>query len=277
VALRTQANIQLKMKHREVASRNVIGMIEGRDPQRKGEYIVYTPHWDHLGRDPKLEGDQIYNGAVDNATGTAALIDLGRAFKEARPARSILFLAVTAEEQGLLGASYYANHPLYPLNKTVANLNMDAMNVWGRTRDLGVVGFGQSTLEDVLRTSAEAQGRVLIPEAEPEKGFYFRSDHFEFAKQGVPALYIDEGVEFVGKDPEYGRQKKAEYIARDYHKLSDEIKPGWDLSGLEEDIELLFRVGYAVSESRSWPEWKPGSEFKARRDEMLKSEPARQP
>ncbi|MCI0534633.1 MAG: M28 family metallopeptidase [Verrucomicrobiales bacterium] len=270
-SLNSRASFSVKNTLRAVASRNVIAKLEGSDSKLKNEYVIYTAHWDHLGRNPKLEGDQIFNGAYDNASGTAGLLELAEAFTQTRPAprRTILFLAVTAEEKGLLGAKYYAEHPLYPLPRTVANINMDGINVLGRTRDLGLVGVGQSTLEETLRSFVSAQGRVLLPEAEPEKGYFFRSDHFEFAKQGVPALYTDEGIDFIGQPKDFGKQKRAEYIERDYHKVSDEIKPGWDLSGAVEDLQLLFQTGDSVARRNEWPEWKEGSEFKARREEML--------
>jgi Zn-dependent M28 family amino/carboxypeptidase len=182
----------------------------------------------------------------------------------------VLFLSVTAEEKGLLGSKYYATHPLYPLEKTLANFNIDGINVWGRTRDVEVIGVGQSTLEDTLKIFADGQGRVLVPEAEPEKGFYFRSDHFEFARQGVPALYLHSGIDYIGQPAGYGMKKREEYIANDYHKPSDEIKPGWDLSGGVEDLQLLLETGRVIADGKEWPEWKSGSEFKARRDVMLR-------
>ncbi|HSJ08086.1 MAG TPA: M28 family peptidase, partial [Longimicrobiales bacterium] len=186
-----------------------------------------------------------------------------------RPDRSILFLAVTAEEQGLLGAKYFAENPLHPLVQTVANINMDMMNQWGRTEDVVVVGYGNSTLDDALREAAETQGRRLEADAEPEKGFYYRSDHFEFAKQGVPALYSRAGTHFIGKPAGYGQQKRDEYTANDYHKPGDRIKPDWDLAGAVEDAQLMFQVGYRVSQRAAFPEWSPGTEFRARREEML--------
>jgi Zn-dependent M28 family amino/carboxypeptidase len=256
---------------REVQSRNVVAKLEGSHPERKHEFIVYTAHWDHLGRDSTLAGDQIYNGAVDNASGTAGLLEMANAFAalETPPDRSVLFLAVTAEERGLLGAKYYASNPLHPLERTLANINMDGLNQWGRTRDVVVVGMGNTTLEDVLEREAAVQGRVLAADPEPEKGFFYRSDHFEFAKQGVPALYTDAGIDFLGRPPGWGEQKRAEYTANDYHKPSDVVKRDWDLSGAVEDLQLLFRVGYRVAQAERWPEWKPGTEFRARREEML--------
>lgn len=269
VALKSKATFNITNNLREVSSRNVIAKVEGSDPALKNEYIIYTAHWDHLGRDPKLPGDQIYNGAVDNASGTASLLELAKAFTKVKAKRTILFLSVTAEEKGLLGSKYYATHPLYPLERTLANLNMDSMNMWGRTRDVCVIGVGQSTLEDTLALMISSQGRVLIPEPEPEKGSYFRSDHFEFARQGVPALYVHEGTEYLGQPKDFGKRKRDEFVQHDYHKVSDEIKPGWDLSGAVEDVQLLFEVGYTVAQVDQWPEWKSGSEFKARREQML--------
>ncbi|HYE65427.1 MAG TPA: M28 family peptidase, partial [Pyrinomonadaceae bacterium] len=182
----------------------------------------------------------------------------------------ILFLAVTAEEQGLLGSQHYSVQPLYPLTKTAAVINIDGVNVHGRTRDLTIVGYGASDLDDYARDAAGEQGRVLRPDAEPEKGVYYRSDHFNFAKQGVPALYTDDGVEFVGKPPEFSQKVRGEYTERDYHKPSDEVKPDWDLAGAVEDTQLLFHVGYRVAQGKEYPEWKPGTEFKARREQMLR-------
>jgi Zn-dependent M28 family amino/carboxypeptidase len=272
VPLNGTASFTVHSETRNTPSRNVIALLEGSDPELKNEYIVYTAHWDHLGVDPTLEGDQIFNGAVDNATGTAGLIEVARAFRSlpTPPARSILFLAVTAEERGLLGAKHYAQNPLYPLERTLANINMDAMNQWGRTRDVVVVGSGNSTLEDVLAVAAAAQSRVVEDDPEPEKGFFYRSDHFEFAKMGVPALYIDSGIDFIGQPAGYGERKRREYTENDYHQPSDEVKPDWDLSGLVEDLQLLFHVGLLVAEGNQWPEWYPGTEFRAVREASLR-------
>ena len=269
VALDAKATFHIKIDSREIQSHNIIAKLEGGD--KKNEYVVYTAHWDHLGKDSTLKGDQIYNGAIDNASGSAALLEIARAFSKLStpPRRSILFLSVTAEEKNLLGAKFYATHPLYPLNKTVADINMDGINQWGKTSDFTVIGLGNSTLDDVLADALKAQNRVVKPDAEPEKGFYYRSDHFEFAKQGVPALDIDAGTDFVGKPKGYGMQKRDEYTNNDYHKPSDEIKPDWDLSGAVEDTRALFHVGFAVAQSDALPQWKPGTEFKAKRDSMM--------
>lgn len=272
VPLAAKANITIQTTLREVQSRNVIAKLQGSDPKLRYEYIVYSAHWDHMGRDEKLKGDQIFNGAIDNASGTSALLEIAEAFTKLKtpPKRSILFLSVTAEEKGLLGAKHYATNPLYPLARTLANINMDGVNQWGRTKDISVIGYGNSTLEDVLTEAAAAQNRVIKPDAEPEKGFFFRSDHFEFAKLGVPALDTDAGIDFIGKPAGYGMKKRAEYTENDYHKVSDEIKPDWDLSGAVEDMQLLFQVGYRVAQGNRFPEWKSGSEFKALREEMLR-------
>src|SRR5687767_2343773 len=272
VPLGLTASITIRNTIRSVASRNVVARLPGSDPVRAEEHVVYTAHWDHFGVSTPVNGDSIYNGALDNASGTAGLLLLAKAFKAmpTPPERSILFLAVTAEEQGLLGSQYYAVTPLYPLARTLANINIDGVNQWGRTKDITVIGMGASDLDDYLRDAAADQGRTLRPDPEPEKGFYYRSDHFNFAKQGVPALYTDTGVEFVGKGPEYSKQKRDEYTEKDYHAPSDEVKPDWDLSGAAEDAQLLFLVGYNVANASKFPEWKPGNEFKATRDAMLK-------
>jgi len=272
VPLGLQASIAIRNTMRTLDSKNVLARLEGSDPQHKDEYVVYTAHWDHLGILAPVNGDKIYNGALDNASGVSSLLEIARAFTtvEPKPKRSILFLMVTAEEQGLLGSQYYSVAPIYPLAKTVANINMDGVNQWGRTKDITVVGMGASDLDDVLRDAAAEQGRTLRPDPEPEKGFYYRSDHFNFAKQGVPALYTDTGEEFVGKPPEYSKQKREEYNKNDYHAPSDEVKPDWDLSGAAEDAQLLFVVGYRVANMDRFPEWKPGNEFKAKREEMLR-------
>ena len=272
VPLGLTASVALSNKMRTVQSRNVLAKLEGSDPNLKGEYVVYTSHWDHLGVGEPVNGDKIYNGALDNASGVATLLEMARAFKQIQPQpkRSILFLMVTAEEQGLLGSQHYAVTPVYPLTKTLANINLDGINQCGRTKDITVIGMGASDLDDYLRDAAAEQQRTLRPDPESEKGFYYRSDHFNFAKQGVPALYADTGVEFIGKPAEYSQEKRDEYTNNDYHKPSDEIKADWDLSGAVEDAQLLIAVGYRVANANKFPEWKPGNEFKAKRDQMLK-------
>jgi Zn-dependent M28 family amino/carboxypeptidase len=267
-----KASMGIANKLRTIDSRNVVAKLEGSDPALKDEYVVYTAHWDHLGIGAPVNGDNIYNGALDNATGVATVLEIAKAFKsvQPQPKRSILFLMVTAEEKGLLGSEYYALNPLYPLAKTVAAINVDGINQWGPTKDISVVGLGASDLDDYLRQAAQEQGRTITPDPEPEKGYYYRSDHFNFAKQGVPALHPDAGVEYVGKSPEWGRTKREEYTAKDYHAPSDEVKPDWDLSGAVQDAQLLLAVGYRVANADRLPEWKTGNEFKAKRDAQLK-------
>jgi Zn-dependent M28 family amino/carboxypeptidase len=265
--LGTQASIAIRNTLRNIESNNVVARLEGADPVFIGQHVVYIAHWDHLGVGPAINGDKIYNGAQDNAVGTAGLLEIARAFTKVSPPpkRSILFLSVTAEEQGLLGSKYYTVAPLYPLAQTLAAINIDGLNVHGRTRDLTIIGDGASELDDYAREAAEEQKRETRADPEPEKGHYFRSDHFSFAQQGVPALDPDEGIAFLGKPPEYGTQMQRAFTERDYHKPSDVVKPDWDLSGAREDLQLFFAVGYRVAQAERFPEWKPGSEFKARR------------
>jgi Zn-dependent M28 family amino/carboxypeptidase len=272
VPLGLKASMAIKNTLRTINSQNVVAKLEGGDQKLKDEYVVYSAHWDHLGVGAPVKGDSIYNGALDNASGVATVLEIARAFTQVQPQpkRSILFLMVTAEEQGLLGSQYYATTPLYPLNKTVANINIDGVNQWGRTKDLTVIGMGASDLDDYLKAAADEQGRVLRSDPEPEKGFYYRSDHFNFAKQGVPALDPDAGIEYVGKDQAYGKTKRDEYTNNDYHAPSDEVKPDWDLSGAVEDAQLLMAVGYRVANADKMPEWKAGNEFKAKREESLR-------
>ena len=272
VDLQVKGSLGLRSTIRTIDSKNVVGKVVGSDPKLRDEYVIYTAHWDHLGIGPEVNGDKIYHGAADNASGVAGLVELADAFTHVQPPprRSILFLSVTAEEKGLLGSQYYSEHPLYPLTKTLAEINMDGLNMLGRTRAIEVVGLGQSTLDDVLTAVAAEQGRVVKPDAEPEKGFYYRSDHFNFAKQGVPALDPDPGVDYIGKPEGWGLQMRDKYTSEDYHKPSDKIKPYWELSGTLEDLRLLGEVGYRVANAKTFPAWKAGSEFKAKRDAMLK-------
>jgi Zn-dependent M28 family amino/carboxypeptidase len=272
VPLGLTASMTIRNTMRRITSQNVVARLEGSDPAVKDQHVVFTAHWDHFGLGEPVNGDRIYNGAKDNASGTAALLEVARAFTRLPkpPRRSILFLAVTAEEQGLLGSEYYAAQPLYPLATTLADINMDALNTTGRTKDLTIVGLGASELDDYARAAAGEQGRVLKPDAEPEKGFYYRSDHFNFAKKGVPALTVDEGVDYVGKPASFSEQVRARWTADIYHKPQDEVTTDWDLSGLAEDVQLLFAVGYRVAEADRFPAWKPGNEFKAIRDAQLK-------
>ena len=247
-------SVEIRNELRTIDSQNVAARLPGTDAP--DEVVMYVAHWDHLGRDESLAGDQIYNGAADNATGTAGLIEIARAFTEGEPPRrSVLFLAVTAEEQGLLGSRYYGEQPLYPAAQTVAAMNMDVLNQWGRTRDLTIVGMGQSELDDVAGEIAVRLGRVLTPDPEPEKGFYYRSDHFSFARVGIPAFYADPGVDYLDKPAGYGIEKRNEYTANDYHAVSDEVKPDWDLSGALEDLTFMYHMGARLAATGEWPAW----------------------
>ncbi len=273
VPLAAKGEFRARNTIRTIDSLNVAGLVEGGDPAVKNEYVVYTAHWDHLGKDESRKGDQIFNGAVDNASGVASILEIAKGFKALAkpPRRSIVFIAVTAEEKGLLGAKYYAEHPLYPLEKTLANINIDGINVWGKTTDIVDVGLGMSDLDDLLADVASRRERSVMPDAEPEKGFFYRSDHFEFAKLGVPALDTDSGTKYPGKPADFGIKKRDEYTRNDYHKPTDEIKPGWDLSGAVDDLELLLEVGVRVADGDAYPAWKKSSEFRARREAALKS------
>ena len=271
VPLGVTASMTLRSRIRTLDSRNVIGILPGSDPVLRNEYVIYTAHWDHYGIGPAINGDTIYNGALDNATGVGGMIEVARAFasQPAAPKRSLVFLAVTAEEQGLLGSDYYARHPVYPLNKTLAVVNMDGLNIYGRTKDLTVVGLGASDLDDYAAEAAAAQGRVLRADPKPENGGYFRSDHFPFAKQGVPAINAGGGDDYIGRPAGWGQQVSDAYTAQHYHKPSDEIRPDWNLSGALEDLQIYYAIGAKAASTTAWPQWKPGSEFKARRDRMM--------
>lgn len=265
VSLRAKASFKIQNTVRQVDSHNIVARLPGSDPELAEETLIYTAHWDHLGKDEKLGGDQIYNGAVDNASGVAGLLEIAKAYKAlpSPPRRSVLFLAVTAEEQGLLGSRHYAQNPLYPLLQTPAVINMDALNPWGPTRDIQVMGSGQTTLEDVLAEVATGKGRVVLPDATPEKGSYYRSDQFEFAKVGVPGLYACRGSQVLGQPEGWGAEKSKIFTAQSYHGVSDEVRPDWNLDGAAKDMQLLFEVGYRVAQGSAEAEWKAGSEFKA--------------
>ncbi len=266
------ASMTLRNTIRTIDSRNVAGVLEGSDPALRNEYVIYTSHWDHFGIGAPVKGDKIYNGALDNASGVGGLIELARAFTKLpkAPKRSILFLSVTAEEQGLLGSDYYAQNPIYPLAKTLAVINMDSLNIHGRTRDLTVVGLGNSDLDDYATKAAAAQSRTVRPDPAPERGGFYRSDHFPFAKQGVPALDAGGGSDFIGKPADYAATIRKTYTEQHYHQPSDELRPDWDLSGAVEDLQLYFTIGLGVANADRYPEWKPGTEFKAKREQMLK-------
>ncbi|HAU69509.1 MAG TPA: peptidase M28, partial [Gammaproteobacteria bacterium] len=236
------------------------------------EAFIYTAHWDHLGVKASVDGeDKIFNGAQDNATGTAGLLEMAEAFKALpeSPDRSVVFLAVTAEESGLLGSKYYGENPAVPMNKTVAGINTDAIQTFGATDDIVVVGYGNSEMDKYLAEVAADQGRVLVQEPTPEKGFFYRSDHFNLAKKGVPMLYAKAGTQVRGKDADYGSTESARYISERYHKPGDEIHADWDNGAIMQDLEANFKLGAKLSNSDIWPAWAEGNEFKAIRDASL--------
>ena len=268
VPLNLQLTTSMKVKATYDKSYNVIGKITG--SKRPDEVVVYSAHWDHLGIGrPDASGDSIYNGALDNATGTAGLLELARAFKslKTKPERTIVILCVTAEEQGLLGSKYYAENPVYPANKTAANINMDGLNRFGKTKDIIVIGEGQSDLEDYLKEEVEKKGGYISFDTHPEAGSYYRSDHFNFAKVGIPALYTGSGIDVIGKGKEYGQKIEDDYTDHNYHQPSDNYNAAtWTMEGAISDLQLLFLVGKRIASEGKWPAWKPSSEFKAIRD-----------
>lgn len=253
-------------------SRNVIGLLPG--TSAPDEYVLYTAHWDHLGMKTGAPGedfyaDQIFNGAVDNATGSAGILEIAESMAAAPPARSVLFLSVTLEESGLLGSEYYAANPTVPLHSVVAGINMDGSLPLGRTRDMTVIGYGASQLEDILQDVLVTQDRVITPDGLPEAGFFYRSDHISLAKRGVPMLYAGEGEDKREGGIAAGRAAAAAYTAERYHKPMDEYSDNWDLSGLKEDVEALLEVGLRVANSDDWPTWYPGNEFESVRQASL--------
>ncbi|MBA4008021.1 MAG: peptidase M28 [Erythrobacter sp.] len=256
---------------RSFMSHNVIGILPGTEAPE--EYVLHTAHWDHLGRcTPAPDGDNICNGAVDNATGTAALVALAEAHAKAgAPRRSLVFLAVTAEESGLLGATYYAQNPVFPLAQTVGGVNMDALSVAGPAKDVTVIGGGKSQLDAFLDTALKAAGRSATPDAKPEAGYYYRSDHFAFAKLGVPMIYVEGGEDLVNGGRGAGAAAAADYTENRYHGPKDEFNEDWDWSGVMEDLQLYYRLGRMMAASTSWPTWNEGDEFRAVRDEACKA------
>jgi Zn-dependent M28 family amino/carboxypeptidase len=260
-ALDTQASITIKNKIEKSKSYNVFATLAG--AQMPDEHIIYTSHWDHLGTDPSKEGDQIYNGARDNATGVASTLAIAKAFSslDNAPKRSVSVLIVTAEEQGLLGSKYYAQNPIVPLDKTVANINLDAMNILGQTKDVAVIGMGKSELEIYLEKAATRQNRVLTQEDKPEAGYYYRSDHFSFAKEGVPALYAKGGSQPIDEATAAYRKRMNVIDTGCYHQVCDQYRDSWDVKGIVEDTQLLFDVGFQLSNTQTWPQWNKTSEF----------------
>jgi Zn-dependent M28 family amino/carboxypeptidase len=273
IALNATASLCLTATTRHVDTANVVAMLPAQQGSPEGEYLLYTAHFDHLGMSdqPDAEGDRIYNGAVDNATGVAGMLAIARAFTQLpqKPGRGVLFAAVGAEEQGLLGSKYLAEHPPVPLDRLVACLNLDALNIWGRTRDVIVIGYGRTTLDQWLHRVAAWQGRVVKPDQFPDRGFYYRSDHFSFARQGVPALFLRGGVEFLGRSAEWGREVIERWERTHYHQRSDKYAEDWELEGAVEDLRLLFYVGLQVAKDPARPRWKPGAEFERLQGKLL--------
>jgi len=258
-SLALQTNLQTR------TTNNVVGVLPG--TERPDETVIYTAHWDHLGHCPPVDGDDICNGAFDNATGTGALIELARRFHAQGPTdRTVAFIALTAEEQGLLGALYYMQHPVFAPRNTVAAINMDGINAFGRTREIEVRGFGKSEMDDLLTTAIEAQGRRVAPDSSPEAGYYYRSDHLHFAQLGIPVLYTSRGIDMIDGGIERGRAFSQAYVANVYHKPSDEITDAWDMTGGAEDLEALYTVGRRLADGNEWPQWRANAEFRATRE-----------
>jgi Zn-dependent M28 family amino/carboxypeptidase len=278
VPLAACAHVTITNTTRAVSSRNFLALLPGSDPELRDQFVVYSAHWDAYGRDSGRSGDQILNGAADNAIAVAMLLEIARAAHSLppgeRPRRSLLFFCPTGEEKGLLGSRYYAEHPLHPLTHTVANVNLeplDANLAYGPTRDLEIVGCNASTLDDYAAEIAREQGRVLRPDAEPEKGYYYRSDHFEFARAGVPAFFARSGVDLIGQSAGSGARLRQAYLVNDYHKVSDTVKPDWTLQGAAYDAEFFLALGLRAANADALPAWKAGAEFKARREAMMQA------
>jgi len=272
VPLGITTSLHLEAELRRLQTANVAALLRGRDPVLRDQVVVYTAHHDHLGvGKADATGDTIYNGALDNASGVAQLLAIADAFAAlpAPPRRSVLFLAVAGEESGLLGSSYFASHPTFPAGKIAANINFDGANIWGKTRDIALIGRGKSDLDRVLEAAAARQGRRVVEEAFPDRGHFYRSDQFSFAKIGVPCLYFDNGMDYVDRPPGWGRKKVEEWEADHYHQPSDEFGPDWDLAGVVEDARLGFVAGLAVAEADRMPAWLPKDEFEATRKQAL--------
>jgi Zn-dependent M28 family amino/carboxypeptidase len=270
VEMNLKASIEFSNKIEFTKSDNVAAVWPGKE--HSDEYVIYTAHWDHFGINPAFKGDSILNGALDNATGTAAMLEIAKAFTKLPETqdRSVLFLAVTCEEQGLLGSKYYAENPLFPLDKTAAVINIDAMNILGKTKDMTIVGLGNSQLDNYAVAVLNKYGRYASPDPTPEKGSYFRSDHFSFAREGVPSLYLSKGVDDIEHGKEWALAESEKWVMANYHKPSDNYEPDkWNFDGMMEDLKVYFEVGYDLSITREFPDWSAGSPFKPVRDSMM--------
>ena len=277
VPLGMRTSLTLTNRVSRARTANVAGLLRGRDRALSEEVVIYTAHHDHLGvGDPDSTGDRVYNGALDNAAGCAQVLEIARAFAvlAERPRRSVLVLFVAAEEQGLLGSAYYAGHPTVPAGRIAANINYDGGNIWGRTSDVTLIGLGKSSLDDVARTAAAWQGRMLIADPFPDRGSYYRSDQFSFARVGVPALYYRTGTQFIGRPEGWGREQIEQWEATRYHQPGDEIDASWNLEGMAENAQLGFVSGWLVAEADAMPSWKPGDEFEGARKAAIAALPS---
>ncbi len=265
VSLGVAVSAGLDAEYRIVKAANVVGMLPGSDPELRKQAVVFTAHYDHLGVGKAVDGDSIYNGALDNASGVASILILAQAFRQLDnpPARSVVFLAVDGEESGLLGSQYYAQNPTFPPGKIAANINIDGANIWGKTRDISIIGSGKSTIDELVKEAAKTQGRIVLPDLMPEQGSFYRSDQFNFAKIGVPALYLDGGQDFIGRPEGWGKKTVEHWIDTHYHQPSDEYDPSWDLSGQIQDLILIFQVARRLVNDYQMPAWLPGDEFEA--------------
>lgn len=263
---RVRMNVGLDAEYRDINAKNVLGVVEGSDPELKDEYLVLTAHFDHLGVTAAIDGDSLNNGAEDNAAGVSALLESMKAYKSIQPQlkRSVLGLIVSAEEVGLLGSQYWAENPTVPAGKVTANINLDGMNVYGETEDVVIIGYGRNTLADLVVQEAEKQGRSVKPDPRPEQGIFYRSDHFNMAKVGIPAIFPNPGTEFIGKEAGFG-EKVDSVSAANYHSVNDEVNEFWDLTGAEKDARLFFKVGFEALNAPSLQQWKQGDEFEAAR------------
>ena len=266
VVMPATASFVIKNTLRALDSANVIARIDGSDPVLKNEVVLYSAHWDHLGIDTTLPGSrtrQIYHGALDNASGVATLLEIAKAYKAlpVAPKRTIVFIATTSEEQGLLGAQYYAQHPLYPLAKTLVDINIDGINPYGRTSDVAITGAGKSSVDEIITAVARRQNRRVVPEQFPEHGGFYRADQFEFAKVGIPGIYAKSASTFLDKPAGYGVKRSREYVEQAYHKVDDVVRPDWDLSGAVEDARMLFEAGIEIAQGSTFPAWRKTAEF----------------
>jgi len=269
VPLQVTASVSLHNKIGHIESHNVLAMVKG--SRKPDEAVIYTAHWDHLGTDPTRKGHQVFSGAIDNGTGLTMLLEIADAFAHQKvpPQRSVLFFMPTLEESGLLGSQYYAARPVFPLDKTLADITVDALPIIGRAHDMTVIGMGQSQLEDMLASVLKTQDRVISPETTPENGFYFRSDHFNFAKAGVPAMLASSGLDLLNGGKAAGEKADKDYTAHRYHTPNDVFNPDWDYSGILEDTQALYELGQRLSDGNTWPQWYPDSPFRAKRQAML--------